>query len=111
MPDSPSYLTPAQHQRLSRWERWNRNYFIFAFAALAIILVFSSQMGLSSGDQWGTLGIVIAALVAPIIILQLRLACPACGHRIGWQAKLQAPDQCRNCHTFLRARSASGTPT
>ena len=75
------YLTPEQDTKLRRWERWNRNYFIFAFVALII--------------------------VAPIVILQLRLACPACGHKIGWQAKLMAPDQCKSCGTFLRARSPS----
>lgn len=100
-----TYLTPQQDRAIRRWERWNRNYFVFAFIALVILLVFSSQLGLSSGDSWGPLGVLLAVLVAPIIALQLRLACPACGHRIGWQAKLMAPDQCRNCGVFLRARN------
>src|SRR5690554_7314620 len=73
------YLTSEQDAKLRRWERWNRNYFIFAFVALVIILVFSSQLGLSSGESWGPLGFLLVALVTPIIILQLRLACPACG--------------------------------
>ncbi|KAA1172762.1 hypothetical protein FWJ25_13165 [Marinobacter salinexigens] len=98
------YLTPEQDAQLRRWERWNRNYFLFAFPAMVVVLVFSSQLGLSSGDSWSSLGILIAALVAPIIVLQLRLKCPACGHKIGWQAKLMAPDQCKTCGTFLRAR-------
>ena len=89
-----SYLTPA-----------NKGYFIFAFAALIILLVFSSQLGLSSGDSWGPLGALIALLVIPIIVLQLQLKCPACGQPIGWQAKLMAPDQCRHCGVFLRSRS------
>jgi len=100
-----NYLTQEQDRRLRRWERWNRNYFLFAFAALVVILVFSSQLGLSSGTSWGPLGLLLALLVTPIIILQLRLTCPACGHRLGWQAKLMAPDQCSNCGTFLRARN------
>ena len=100
-----SYLTPEQNQRLRRWEAVNKAYFIFAFAALIILLVFSSQLGLSSGDSWGPLGVLIALLVIPIIVLQLRLKCPACGHPIGWQAKLMAPDQCRHCGVFLRSRS------
>lgn len=98
------YLTPEQNARLRRWERYNRNYFLFAFVALTILLVFSSQLGLSSGDSWTSLGVVFAAIVAPVIILQLRLKCPACGRHIGWQAKLMAPDQCPNCGVFLRAR-------
>ncbi|WP_372980705.1 hypothetical protein [Marinobacter sediminum] len=98
------YLTPEQDRDIRRWERWNRNYFILAFLALIIILVFSSQLGLSSGTSWGPLGLLLAAIVAPIIVLQLRLACPACGHKIGWQAKLMAPDQCKTCGTFLRAK-------
>ncbi|MCK0165447.1 hypothetical protein [Marinobacter sp. S6332] len=101
------YLTSEQDAKLRRWERWNRNYFIFAFVALVIILVFSSQLGLSSGESWGPLGFLLVALVTPIIILQLRLACPACGVKIGWQAKLMAPDQCKSCGTFLRAKSPS----
>ncbi|WP_417502110.1 hypothetical protein [Marinobacter sp.] len=101
------YLTSEQDAKLRRWERWNRNYFIFAFVALVIILVFSSQLGLSSGESWGPLGFLIVALVTPIIILQLRLACPACGVKIGWQAKLMAPDQCKSCGTFLRAKGSS----
>ncbi|QSP95427.1 hypothetical protein LPB19_03120 [Marinobacter salinisoli] len=101
---TPKYLTPEQDHRLRRWEWWNRNYFIVAFVALIILLVFSSQLGLSSGDSWGPLGLLIGLIITPIIILQLRLACPACGHKIGWQAKLMAPDQCKNCGTFLRAR-------
>lgn len=101
------YLTPEQDSKLRRWEHWNRNYFMFAFVALVIILVFSSQLGLSSGDDWGSLGIILVALVAPIIVLQLRLACPACGKKIGWQAKLMAPDQCNHCNTFLRAKSTA----
>ena len=101
------YLTPEQDNKLRRWERWNRNYFIFAFIALIVALVFSSQLGLSSGDDWGPLGLLIAALIAPIIVLQLRLACPACGQKIGWQAKLMAPDQCKSCGTFLRVKSPS----
>ncbi len=101
------YLTPEQDSKLRRWECWNRNYFIFAFVALVIILVFSSQLGLSSGEDWGPLGLLLAALITPIIILQLRLACPACGHKLGWQAKLMAPDQCKSCGTFLRAKSSS----
>lgn len=105
MPENPSYLTTEQQRRLSRWERWNKACFIVVFAALGTVLIFSSQLGLSSGREWGPLGLLIAALVAPIIVMQFRLACPACGGRIGWQAKLQAPDQCRNCHTILRARS------
>jgi predicted RNA-binding Zn-ribbon protein involved in translation (DUF1610 family) len=101
------YLTTEQNDRLRRWEFWNKRYFIFAFFALTVILVFSSQLGLSSDDSWGPLGLLIAALVAPIVVLQLRLACPACGHKIGWQAKLMAPDQCKSCGTFLRAKNAS----
>lgn len=98
------YLTQDQDAQLRRWERWNRGYFLFAFPALIIVLVFSSQLGLSSGDSWSSLGVLIAALVTPIIVLQLRLKCPACGHKIGWQAKLMAPDQCSTCGTFLRAK-------
>lgn len=104
---SSNYLTPEQNDSLRRWETWNKGYFLFAFFALVIILVFSSQLGLSSGDSWGPLGVLIALLVAPIIILQLRLACPACGQKIGWQAKLMAPDQCRACGTFLRSKKTS----
>ncbi|MCG2580196.1 MAG: hypothetical protein KA296_04880 [Marinobacter sp.] len=99
------YLTTEQNRKIRQWERWNRNYFIFAFVALTIILVFSSQLGLSSGESWGPLGGLIAVLITPIIVLQLRLACPACGHKIGWQAKLMAPDQCKACGTFLRSKS------
>lgn len=98
------YLTPEQDEKIRQWERWNLNYFIFAFVALTIILVFSSQLGLSSGESWGPLGVLIAALITPIIVLQLKLACPACGQKIGWQAKLMAPDQCKTCGTFLRSR-------
>lgn len=100
-----SYLTPEQNQRLRRWETVNKWYFIVAFVVLVILLVFSSQLGLSSGSSWGPLGVLLALLIVPIIILQLRLKCPACGHSIGWQAKLMAPDQCRNCGVFLRSRS------
>ena len=98
------YLTPEQDEKIRQWGRWNRNDFIFAFVALTIILVFSSQLGLSSGESWGPLGVLIAALITPIIFLQLKLACPACGHKLGWQAKLMAPDQCKTCGTFLRSR-------
>lgn len=98
------YLTQEQDSKLRRWERWNRNYFLFAFVALTTMLIFSSQLGLSSGTSWGPLGLLMAILVIPIIILQLRLTCPACGHRLGWQAKLMAPDQCSACGTFLRAK-------
>ena len=97
------YLTTEQNSKLRQWDRWNRRYFVFAFVALTIILVFSSQLGVSSDERWGPLGVLIAALITPIIVLQLRLACPACGHRIGWQAKLMAPDQCKACGTFLRS--------
>jgi hypothetical protein len=97
------YLTPEQDAQLRRWERCNRLYFLFAFAALTLLLVFSSHLGLSSGDRWSPLGYLFAALIAPIIVLQLRLRCPAC-RRIGWQAKLMAPDQCPSCGVFLRAR-------
>ncbi|WP_166266905.1 hypothetical protein [Marinobacter caseinilyticus] len=100
------YLTQEQDRLLRRWETWNRNYFLFAFVTLVIVLVFSTQLGLSSSHSWGPLGLIIAALVAPIIVLQRRLACPACGHRIGWQAKLMAPDQCRHCQIFLRAKKS-----
>lgn len=99
-----SYLTPEQNQRLRRWETVNKWYFIVAFVVLVVLLVFSSQLGLSSGSSWGPLGVLLALLIVPIIILQLRLKCPACGHSIGWQAKLMAPDQCRNCGVFLRSR-------
>lgn len=101
---SADYLNREQDQQLRRWETWNRNYFIFAFFTLIVVLVFSSQLGLSSGESWGPLGIIIAALVAPIVVLQMRLRCPVCGHRIGWQAKLLAPDQCRHCKVFLRSK-------
>lgn len=99
-----SYLTPQQNQRLRRWEAINKGYFIVAFFALIAVLVFSSQLGLSSDDSWGPLGFVLVLLVAPIVVLQLRLKCPACEHPIGWQAKLMAPDHCRNCGVFLRAK-------
>jgi len=98
------YLTPEQDRHLRRWENCNRGYFIFAFFALIVVLVFSSQLGLSSGDSWGPLGLLLALLITPIIVLQLRLACPACHHKIGWQAKLMAPDQCSHCGVFLRAK-------
>ncbi|XKH02099.1 hypothetical protein LG325_04755 [Marinobacter nauticus] len=101
------YLTPEQDAQLRRWERWNRNYFIFAFFALIVVLVFSSQLGISSGDEWGSLGVLLAILIVPIIVLQLRLKCPACGAKIGWQAKLLAPDQCRTCGTFLQSKKSS----
>ncbi len=54
---SARYLTSEQDAQLRRWERWNRNYFVFAFVALVVVLVFSSQLGLSSGDDWGSLGL------------------------------------------------------
>ena len=104
---SSNYLSSDQDARLRRWEFWNKGYFIFAFFALIVILVFSSQLGLSSGDSWGPLGVLIAILVAPIVALQLRLQCPACGHKIGWQAKLMAPEQCKACGTFLRSKNSS----
>lgn len=100
---SSRYLTPDQNQRLRRWETVNKGYFLFAFASITLLLVFSSQLGLSSSDSWGPLGILLAALITPIIVLQLRLRCPACGGHIGWQAKLMAPDQCRRCGVFLRS--------
>ena len=50
---------------------------------------------------------MLALLVAPIVVLQLRLRCPACGVKIGWQAKLMAPDQCKSCGVFLRSKNAS----
>jgi len=99
------YLTPEQNAQLRRWERWNRNYFIFAFFALIVVLVFSSQLGISSGDEWGSLGVLLAILIVPIIFLQLRLKCPDCGAKIGWQAKLLAPDQCKACGTFLQSKN------
>ncbi len=98
------YLSPEQNQRLRRWEAVNKAYFIVAFGLLTMLLVFSSQLGLSSGNSWGSLGLLLALLVAPIVVIQLRLKCPACGHPIGWQAKLMAPDQCRHCGSFLRSR-------
>lgn len=104
---SARYLTPEQDARLRRWERWNRNYFMFAFVALTVVLVFSGQLGISSGDEWGSLGVLLALLVVPIIVLQLRLQCPACGVKIGWQAKLMAPDQCKSCGVFLRSKNPS----
>ena len=104
---SSKYLTTGQDDRLRRWEFWNKRYFIFAFFALTIILIFSSQLGLSSVNSWGPLGLLIAALVTPIIILQMRLACPACGQKLGWRAKLMAPDQCKACGTFLRSKDSS----
>jgi predicted RNA-binding Zn-ribbon protein involved in translation (DUF1610 family) len=104
---SARYLTPEQDARLRRWERWNRNYFMFAFVALTVVLVFSSQLGISSGDEWGSLGVLLVLLVVPIIVLQLRLQCPACGVKIGWQAKLMAPDQCKSCGVFLRSKNSS----
>ncbi|HLV77917.1 MAG TPA: hypothetical protein VKY53_08350 [Marinobacter sp.] len=104
---SARYLTPAQDASLRRWERWNRRYFIVSFLALLVMLIFSSQLGLSSGEDWGTLGVVLALAVLPIIAMQLRLRCPACREKIGWQAKLMAPDQCRSCQVFLRSRSSS----
>ncbi len=107
---SARYLTSEQDAQLRRWERWNRNYFVFAFVALIVVLVFSSQLGgLSSGDDWGGSlgGVLLALLVAPIVVLQLRLRCPACGVKIGWQAKLMAPDQCKSCGVFLRSKNSS----
>lgn len=104
---SSHYLTREQNHRVRRWEAWNKRYFIFAFFSLIVILVFSSQLGLSSDDSWGPLGILIAALITPIIILQMRLVCPACEQKIGWQAKLMAPDQCKACGTFLRSKDSS----
>jgi Mn2+/Fe2+ NRAMP family transporter len=99
-----NYLTPEQNSKLRRWERWNRGYFIVAFIALVTVLVFGSQLGLSSSDSWDLSGVLIVLLIAPIVALQLKLTCPACGQKIGWQAKLMAPDQCPHCHTFLRSR-------
>ena len=104
---SGKYLTQEQDGRLRRWERWNRNVFVVAFVAILVVLVFSSQLGLSSGDDWSSLGVLLAVLVAPIVVLQLQLRCPACEQKIGWQAKLMAPDQCKACGTFLRAREKS----
>ncbi|RMJ02992.1 hypothetical protein DOQ08_02457 [Marinobacter litoralis] len=104
---SARYLSSEQDAKLRRWERWNRNYFVFAFFALILVLVFSSQLGISSGDDWGGLGVLLVLLVIPIIVLQLRLACPACGTKIGWQAKLMAPDQCKSCGVFLRSKNSS----
>ena len=98
------YLTTKQNAHLRRWERWNRNYFLFAFTALIIILVFSSQLGLSSGDDWDGLGIILVLLVAPIVAMQLKLTCPACSEKLGWQAKLMVPEQCKHCGCFLRAK-------
>ncbi|MBS3804636.1 MAG: hypothetical protein KGY54_08815 [Oleiphilaceae bacterium] len=104
-----NYLTPEQDQRLRHWETWNRNYFIFAFFALTAVLIFSSQLGLSSEDSWGPLGLIIAALIAPIIFLQSVLSCPACGRRMGWRAKLMAPDQCRYCGVVMRSKNKQNT--
>ncbi len=99
-----NYLTPEQNHKIRRWERWNRNYFMCAFVALVVILVFGSQLGLSSDKSWDVPGILAVLLIIPIVIFQLRLTCPACARKIGWQAKLMAPGQCPHCHTFLRSK-------
>lgn len=104
---SAQYLSHHQNQRLRRWESLNRGYFIFAFIALTVVLVFSSELGLSSANSWGPLGFTLVALIVPIVILQLRLRCPACDQRIGWQAKLMAPDQCPHCRIFLRSKQSA----
>lgn len=99
-----NYLTPEQNSKLRRWERWNRNYFMFAFVALLVVLVFGSQLGLSSNDNWDMTGALAVLLIAPIVIFQLKLTCPACEQKISWQAKLMAPEQCPHCQTFLRSK-------
>jgi|GEM_PF-220681 len=104
MNSSPQYLDSSQDKRLRRWEFWNRIYFTVSFGIILVLLVFSSALGLSSGQEWGSLGLILAVAVIPIIVMQWRLKCPACEHSIGWQAKMSAPDQCRHCGTFLRAR-------
>ena len=57
---------------------------------------------------FGGIIVAVGALIARAVSKnKARLAgmeCPACGHKIGWQAKLMAPDQCKTCGTFLRAR-------
>ena len=73
MTPSPHYLSPDQARRIRRWEAWNMGYFVVAFITLLTLLVFSSQLGLSDGNDWSGLGIIIALLVIPIIVLQLRL--------------------------------------
>src|SRR5690554_8067518 len=100
---SARYLTPEQDAKLRRWERWNRNYFVFAFVALIVVLVFSSQLGISSGDYGGSLGVLLALRVSPIVVLQLRRRCPACGVKFGWQAKLMVPVYFKSCGVFLRS--------
>jgi uncharacterized protein (DUF983 family) len=41
-------------------------------------------------------------LVGPIVAMQLKLTCPACSEKLGWQAKLMVPEQCKHCGCFLR---------
>lgn len=97
----PAPLNPEQYARLRRWERWHRRYVALAFVLLGSAIVFGHPGG---SLHPGLVGLLLAAVVAPIPLFQLGLRCPACHRYPGWEARLEAPRHCHKCGASLHSR-------
>jgi hypothetical protein len=102
----PPPLTRAEMERLWRWERGMRRFYIAAMVILAV----AGMLAVTYSDEVylrrGVLALV-AALVIAASILQLRERCPRCGARLSFKSSLTLPARCGKCGAVFERAPAN----
>jgi hypothetical protein len=94
-------LNEHELRRLMRWQR--RMVGTFVGTWVAFLLVIAADLVLHPSREVVQLALVpVFGLVVAGAALQFSVRCPACGYRLGRQARLIVPERCRACGVSLR---------
>jgi hypothetical protein len=91
----PPPLTQPELERLWRFERGMRNYYLAASAGLAL-----AALAIAVSDAAiirRSMLVVVGGLVIGAAVLQSREKCPRCGARLRFRSWLTLTDLCRMC--------------
>lgn len=95
--NGPRPLTPAERDRLRRWERRMITVFVVSMALLAATVLWPFG---AHGQRM--VFAILLVVVGGSVLIQFSAACPRCGARLGLQTRLLLPRACKKCGVALR---------
>lgn len=94
-------LSKQQREELQAWQRRMLLVFVTIMGLLLMAALTDMLFGMPK-TMAVSIFLLLIALVALSVFIQFSQKCPACGYRIGFQARLLVPDNCKQCGVKLK---------